>query len=82
MSPTGAAAKPGSEYVFLAKPYSDPGFGGRASAYFTSDRLIMATATRLNVLGPTLTIEQGTSELSGCARYDALLFADGFEEVP
>lgn len=49
------------------------------SAYFTSDRLIMATATRLNVLGPTLTIEQGTSELSGCARYDALLFADGFE---
>jgi parallel beta-helix repeat protein len=49
------------------------------SAYFTSDRLVMATATRLNVLGPTLTIEQGTSELSGCARYDALLFADGFE---
>lgn len=50
-------------------------------AYFTSDRLIMATATRLNVVGPTLTIEQGTSELSGCARYDALLFADGFEDL-
>lgn len=41
----------------------------------------MATATRLNVVGPTLTIEQGTSELSGCARYDALLFADGFEGI-
>lgn len=40
----------------------------------------MATATRLNVVGPTLTIEQGTSELSGCARYDAQLFADGFEQ--
>jgi hypothetical protein len=51
------------------------------SAYFTSNRLIMATATRLNVVGPTLTIEQGTSELSGCARYDALLFADGFEGI-
>jgi parallel beta-helix repeat protein len=48
-------------------------------AYFTPARRIMATATRLNVLGPTLITELGTSEVSSCVTYDALLFADGFE---
>jgi parallel beta-helix repeat protein len=71
----GTASADGSVSFALPIATSPP------SAYFTSDRLIMATATRLNVLGPTLTSEQGTSELSGCARYDALLFADGFEAL-
>jgi parallel beta-helix repeat protein len=50
------------------------------SAYFTSARRIMATATRLNVFGPAqVETPLGTSELSSCVTYDALLFSDGFE---